>query len=98
MQKGPGIGVEPVGLLPPVRVHHLGNDVLGWDNRRFTHRGPPYLRPYRTSPKGRGMSANSRYGAFGEWGVVEADPVFCASMLLPLCLSSGNPLHIVASS
>ncbi len=36
-----------------------------------------------------------RYGAFGEWGVVEADPVFCASMLLPLCLNSGNPLHVV---
>ena len=28
-------------------------------------------------------------------GVVEPDPVFCASMLLPLCLSSGNPLHVV---
>jgi len=27
MQKGPGVGVEPVGLLPPVSLHHLVDDM-----------------------------------------------------------------------
>jgi len=29
MQKGPGVGVEPVCLLPPVSLHHLRYQVLG---------------------------------------------------------------------
>jgi len=27
MQKGPGVGVESVGLLPPVSLHHLVDDM-----------------------------------------------------------------------
>jgi len=29
MQQGPGVGVESVGLLPPISLHHLRYQVFG---------------------------------------------------------------------